>query len=185
MAVAGSRSLPPSAFPLVARVASALVRSGRSLAVGCASGADLAVLSSGVPVSAVRCFAAFGPGGVGAWRCSAVSAVLAFAAAGGSVSWWAGGGPAVALVPRLAARTSACVSAASAGLVCFFASTSSRGSLLAASLAVGRGLPVLAFPVGFPGSSLPPLGAGSWLPVGGSGVWASAWRWVPAQAALF
>jgi hypothetical protein len=187
VAIAGSRSLCGAGCALVARVSGALVRSGRSLAVGCATGADAAVLSAGLPPSAVACFAAFGgPAGfAGAWRGSAVAAVAAHAAAGGAVSWLAGGPLSVALPARLAARTSAVVSAASAGLVVFFASPSSRGSFLAASLAASRSLPVLSFPVGFPGAALPSLGAGSWVPVGGSGVWASAFRWVPSQSDFF
>ncbi|BBL77541.1 hypothetical protein [Methylomagnum ishizawai] len=184
VAVAGSRALPPAGLALVQRVARALVASGRSLAVGCASGADAAVLGA-VPASAVSVFAAFGPGGVGSCPVSAVSAVAAVAAAGGSVVWWAGGPASVPLAARLAARSAAVVGAASSGCVVFFGSPCSRGSLLAASLAAGRSLPVVAFPVGFPGSALPSLGAGSWVPCSRGGVWASAWSWVPAQAGLF
>jgi hypothetical protein len=187
VAVAGSRSLPPSAFGLVASVCRSVLASGRSLAVGCASGADAAVLSAGLPVGSVLVFAAFGPAPrfAGAWRGSAAPDVGGFAAAGGAVVWWAGGLAAVPLVSRLSARTAAVVGAASAGAVLFFSSPASRGSALAGRLAVGRGLPVFAFPVGFPGSALPSLGPGSWVPVSGPGVWASAFRWVPGQAGLF
>lgn len=177
VAVAGSRSLSSSFAPLVASVVRSVVGSGRVVAVGCCVGADSAVLGSGVPASSVLCFAAFGRGGVGSCSLSAVSAVSAFAAAGGSVSWWSGGGSSVALPARLSARTAAVVGAASVSCVVFFSSPSSRGSLLAASLAVGRGLPVFAFPCGFSGSALPSLGCGSWVAVGGSGVWSGAWRW--------
>jgi hypothetical protein len=114
-----------------------------------------------------------------------VAAVAAHVAAGGSVVWLAGGPLSVALPARLSARTAACVSAASAGLVAFFASPVSRGSLLAASLAAGRSLPVFAFPVGFCGSLLPSLGAGSWVPVSGSGCWAGAFRWASSAPHLF
>jgi hypothetical protein len=174
VAVAGSRSLPPGGAPLVAGVARLLVAAGASLVVGCAVGADAAVVSA-VPPSALQVLAAFGPGRAGAWAGSAVSAVRAFAASGGSVSWWAGGGPAVPLRARLAARTRAVVVEASAGLVVFFASPASRGSVLAAQLAVARGLPVVAFPLGFAPVQLPALSVGSWAPAGGSGVWAGAW----------
>lgn len=194
VAVAGSRSLPPQASALVGRVSRALVRGGCSLVVGCCVGADAAVLSSGVPASVLRVFAAFGPVSPpwraarycapGASSLSAVSAVASALLAGSPVVWWAGGGPSVPLGVRLAARTRAVVAQASAGLVVFFGSPFSRGSLLAAGCAVARSLPAVAFPVGFPGSALPSLGAGAWAPVGGRGVWSSAWRWVPAQAGV-
>lgn len=185
VAVAGSRSLPRSFAPLVQGVVASVVGSGRSAAVGCCVGADAFALSSGVAASAVRCFAAFGPGGVGACSLSAVSAVSAFAAAGGCVAWWAGGPASVPLRSRLAARTQAVIGTASVSAVVFFASPSSRGSLLACRLAAARGLPVFAFPCGFAGSALPSLGAGAWVPVGGSGVWSAAFRWASGQAAVF
>jgi predicted Rossmann fold nucleotide-binding protein DprA/Smf involved in DNA uptake len=177
VAVAGSRSLPPGGAPLVASVARSLVAAGASLVVGCAVGADAAVVAA-VPPAALQVLAAFGPGGAGAWAGSAVSAVRVFAASGGSVSWWAGGGPAVPLRARLATRTRAVVAEASAGLVVFFASPASRGSVLAAQLAAARGLPVVAFLLGFAPVQLPLLGCGSWVPTGGSGGWAGAWVWV-------
>jgi hypothetical protein len=179
VAVAGSRSLPPGGAPRVAGVARLLVAVGASLVVGCAVGADATVVAA-VPLAALRILAAFGPGGAGAWAGSAVAAVRAFAAAGGAVVWWAGGGPAVPLRARLAARTRAVVANASAGLVVFFGSPASRGSVLAAQLAAARGLPVVAFPLGLAPAQLPLLGCGSWVPAGGSAGWAGAWVWVPA-----
>ena len=176
MALAGSRQLPAGRAALVARVAGALVRSGSSLVVGCATGADEAVLSS-VPPALVRCLAAFGPGGAGACPVSAVAQVAAHAASGGQVQWWAGGPASVPLPARLARRTRAVVGAASSGLVVFASSPSSRGSMLAARLAVARGLPVVVFPLGFTGSQLPALGAGQWVPCRQGGVWAAAWQW--------
>ena len=50
---------------------------------------------------------------------------------------------------------------------------------------LASGLPVAAFPLGFPGARLPVLGSGEWQPAGKSGVWADAWRWVPGQECLF
>lgn len=179
--VGGSRSL--SASSLVSRVCVSLVRSGRSLAVGCAAGVDSSVLSWALSagfVSSVACFAAFGPGGdSAAGAVSAVGLVSRFCSAGGPVSWWAGGGVSVPVRARLASRSRAAVSVASAA-VFFVASPSSRGSLGAARVAASRGLPVVVFPVGFPGSALPLLvPGGCWRPSGRSGVWASAWYWVP------
>ena len=191
VAVAGSRRLSPEASALVAQVARELVASGCSLVVGCCVGADSAVLSSvpgalgaALPGRAVRVLCAFGPGGAGAGPASAVRAVLAAEASGVPVRWWAGGGLSVPLVARLARRTRAVVAEASAGLVLFPASPSSRGSWLAAAAAVARGLPVVVFPVGFCSAELPALRVGRWVPVGGAGVWDSAWRWVPGQIAL-
>lgn len=199
VAVAGSRRLPPEASALVAQVARELVAGGCSLVVGCCVGADEAVLASvgrAVP-GVLRVLAAFGPisppwraarySAPGASRdLSAVAAVADALLAGADVRWWAGGGPSVPLVARLARRTRAVVAEASAGLVVFTASpvVAGSGSWLAAAAAVGRGLPVVVFPVGFSAAQFPPIGIGRWVPAGGAGVWDSAWRWVPGQLAL-
>jgi hypothetical protein len=184
VAVSGSRVLPASGSALVVRVASDLAAAGASFVVGCCSGADAALLSAvpgSVPPSLVRCLAAFGPVGMGSGPASAVAQVSAFASLGGSVQWWAGGPAQVPLRARLAVRTRAVVNAAGSGLVVFFASPCSRGSLLACRCAVSRGLPVVAFPVGFPSEKLPPLGPGSWLPSGGCGGFA----WAQNQLQVF
>jgi len=187
VAFAGSRSLGAAFAPLVGSAVGSVLRSGRSVSVGCCVGADAAVLSALCAASprSGSCFAAFGSGGVGSCALSAVGAVSSFAAAGGSVSWWAGGAASVALPARLSARTGAVVAAASVSAVLFFSSPASVGSLLAARLAAERGLPVFAFPCGFCGSLLPSLGAGSWVCVGGSGVWSLSFRWVSSQVFLF
>ena len=114
VAVAGSRRLPADGAARVAAVARALAAAGHTLAVGCCVGVDAVVLSSVTP-SALRVFAAFGPGGEGAGLHSAVAAARAVAAQGGAVVWWAGGGPAFPLSARLPRRTAAVVGAASAG----------------------------------------------------------------------
>ena len=106
----GGRSVPPGC-PLVAPVVAAVLRAGRSVAVGCSVGADAAVLSAVVAQGAVaRCqvFAAFGPGGVGACSLSAVGPVSLFFASGGAVSWWAGGPVSVPLQARLVRRSQGC-----------------------------------------------------------------------------
>ncbi len=198
VAVAGSRSLPSGGAAVVAGVVKSVLGSGRSVVVGCASGADAAAVSAALTAGEagrLRVFAAFGPvsppwraarySAPGAFRSSAVSAVAAAALVSVPVVWWAGGGPNVSLCARLAARTRAVVSAASAGLVVFFSSPDSRGSLLAARSAVGRGLPVVAFPLGFPAAQLPALGAGVWSLVSGASASASAWVWQSSQAGLF
>jgi hypothetical protein len=184
VAVAGSRSLPAGDAALVAEAARVLAGSGCSLVVGCCRGADAAVLSA-MPASRVRVLCAFGPAGQGAGSASAVGPVLAFAASGGAVAWWAGGGPSVPLFARLARRTRAVASCASSGLVLFPSSPESRGSWLAAELAVARGLPVVVVPLGFAPSLLPSLGAGGWVRANASGVFGGAWRWVPGQGGLF
>ena len=183
VAFGGSRSLPPAFSGLVASVVSAVLASGASVRVGCAVGADAAVLSSAVasgPPSAVSVFAFFGPGGVGAWSGSAVSAVLAAAAAGAPVSWWAGGSPSsgVPFRARLAVRSRVCVSGSFAAAF-FLASPSSPGSLGAAAAAVRSGAFVFAFACGFSGPPVPLFGvpAGSWVPAVFFGF--ACWLWVP------
>ena len=185
--VCGSRSVSVGARQKISQVVSGLLAEGRVLVVGCATGADEAALSAALSagcVSQVRVFAAFGPGGAGACRWSAVSTVSRFVAAGGRVAWWAGGGSKVPLSVRLPLRTRVAVEASSC-LVAFFSVPGSRGSRLACRSAVRGGLPVAALPFGFPGARLPTLGAGEWRPSGKAGVWADAWRWVPGQECLF
>lgn len=182
VAVAGSRALPAGGASLVAEAAQVLAGSGCSLVVGCCRGADAAVFSA---VSASRVLCAFGPAGEGAGPASAVGPVLAFAASGGAVAWWAGGGPAVPLFARLARRTRAVVSCASSGLVLFPSSPASRGSWLAAGFAVARSLPVVVVPLGFSASLLPSLGVGRWVRASGAGVFGNAWRCVGGQRELF
>ena len=184
VAVAGSRVLPASGSALVVRVASDLAAGGASFVVGCCSGADAALLSAvpcSVPPSLVRCLSAFGAGGIGSGPSSAVGAVSAFGGAGGSVQWWAGGPDSALLRVRLADRTRAVIASADIGLVVFFSSPSSRGSFLACRCAVAKGLPVVAFPIGFSGLNLPILGAGSWVPFGSLG----SFKWVVNQVVIF
>ncbi|WP_291338475.1 hypothetical protein, partial [Albidovulum sp.] len=50
-------------------------------------------------------------------------------------------------------------------------------SWLAARLALARGLPVVAFPLGFAPAQLPVLGPGAWQPA----PWRGGWRWAPAE----
>jgi len=199
VALAGSRRLSPAAAPLVERVTLALVRAGRSLAVGCCVGADEFVLSAvaggRLPADRVRVFAVFGPvsppfrawrfSAPGACRLSAVNPVAGALLAGASVSWWAGGGPSVPLPARLSSRTSAVLGVANGGLVVFPVSAGSRGSLGAAHQAAHAGLPVVAFPMGFPASQLPSLGSGCWVPAASRGLWANGWRWQSATLPLF
>lgn len=184
IAVAGSRRLPAAGSALVARVASDLAGRGASFVVGCCCGADAVLLSAvpgSVPPSLVRCLAAFGPDGIGSGPFSAVAQVAKFDAAGGSVRWWSGGPASKPLWVRLADRTRAVVGSADAGLVVFFASPKSRGSLLACRCALQKGLPVVAFPVGFSASDLPVLGAGSWVPAGAFG----GYFWARNQQDIF
>ena len=201
---AGSRSLPSFSVSggLVARVVGSVVASGRGVAVGCCVGADAAVLSarlrrrfpSSSSGSALSVFAVGGACGSGFWSGSAwwavsLAAVLAVSPGSGcfapvSVRWWAGGAASVPLRARLAARSSALVSAVAAGgagsgLVVFLASPSSVGSVRSARLAAAAGLPVVVFPVGFAASALPSLGAGGWVPAAAAGVWARGFRWLP------
>lgn len=176
LALGGSRSL--SSLP--AGVLPALVASGAAFRVGCCVGFDaLAVsfLQSAVP-GRLSVFAAFGPGGAGACSLSAVAVVSSAARAGVPVSFWAGGGPAVPLVGRLAQRSAAVVRGSSA-LVLFSPGT---GSMAGAGVpALRAGLPVFAFSPVAPGPV--PGFSGRWSPVSLLGF--SCWQWSPLQQSLF
>lgn len=221
----GSRALPASGSvsALVAGVVGSVLGGpgGRSVAVGCSLGGDALVVSSALAAggsSRLFVFAAFGPvsppwpaarvSAPGASSSvSSVSGVAAALVAGASVSWWAGGGPAVPLAGRLAGRSAALVSAIAssgpgAGLVGFVSfpcppdvlpsSSPSRcfsgagsGSWASLALAAGLGVPIVVFPVGLPASALPAW-AGTWSPL--SGAWSGGFRFVPAsppQTTLF
>lgn len=182
IAVAGSRVLSAAGVEMVAETAATMISSGCNLAVGCCTGVDAAVLTAGLPVAAVQCSAVFDPSGEGSGPFSNVDGVLSFVHCGGIVNWCAGGAIALPLPVRLVARTRFVVNSANQGLMVFFNGQRSRGSLLACRVAINRGLPVWAFPLGFSGRNLPCPGAGHWRAVCG---WPGAWRWVSAQQTIF
>ncbi len=194
----GSRSLSPSFAPEIAGAVRSVLAGGRGVAVGCCPGADLDALRSwlgpwrellvgenpsGLSGSCRRLRRRRRRRRGGLLLSFSLSPFLRLAASrGASVSWLAGGPLSLPLSARLAARSAACVrfaaaSGPGAGLVCFGLRPSSRGSLLACSLAVSCGLPVVVFPCGAP---LAVLGPGSWRPAG-SGVWSAAVRWSPVS----
>jgi hypothetical protein len=199
----GSRSLPASAFPFVARVVASVVSRGFRVAVGCAVGADQAVLSARVALPfvpsssgpALSVFAVGGPSGAGFWRGSALAAVRAAAALAVSpghglfspvsVSWWAGGPASVPLRARLLARSLALVSSLAAsfrpGLVAFVCGgpSVSPGSWRSVVAAVRSGVPVVVFPVSSSSGAVGLWAGCSSLPaLRGCGVG----RWVPAAS---
>ena len=175
----GSRSLAPSIQ--LRQVVIALLSAGQQVHVGCSAGADQqviqVVLSRPSSFSQLSVHAAFGSGGQGSWSGSAVHAVQSFARAGGSVSWWAGGGQQCPLVARLIQRSIAGLVGASAAV--FF--QPGPGSLAVASVAVSRGIPVFAFAASAP--ALPRGVAGAWVRSSFQGF--TCWSFQPAQARLF
>ncbi|MFC2992977.1 hypothetical protein [Halomonas tibetensis] len=179
VAIIGGRQLSPAAAAHVQALAAQLAGRGFTLVTGCCTGADQAVIAAAlvgtVPVEALQVLAAFGPGGQGACPVSAVAAVEAFAAGGGAVSWWAGGGPGVPLRARLAGRAAQVINSAASVV----AMHPGRGSWRACRLAAARGLPVVVF-----SASPVSLGAGHWQPVCAGSLWSSAQRWMPRQAAF-
>ena len=222
----GSRALPVSGSvsALVSGVVGSVLGApgGRGVAVGCAIGGDALVVSSALAAGAggaarLSIFAAFGPvsppwpaarvSAPGASSSvSSVSGVAAALAAGASVSWWAGGGPAAPLAGRLAGRSVALVSAvagsgAGCGFVGFVSSPCPSGLVPSAALsacfsgsgsgswgslafAAGLGLPVVVFPVGALASPFAlPASWGFWSPL--SGAWSGGFHLLPASPALF
>jgi len=184
----GSRSLSPSSSPLVAQVVSASLAAGSGVSVGCAAGADAAVLVAACRVSpsSVQLFAVGSSSGSGFWSGSAPFGWLARAAAlGARVVWSAGGPSAVPFRARLLRRSLAALAVAGSA-VFFLSSPSSPGSLRVASAAAGAGLPVFAFACGFAGSPAPLAGcSGSWVPGSFCGFPCFAWAPAVAQPALF
>lgn len=176
----GSRSL--SSSPIIGQVVASVLASGSLVHVGCSAGADALVIgavrsSLFSQFSQLRVFCAFSQSGAGAWSGSAVQVVQAFARAGGSVSWLAGGSLAVPLAGRLISRSVAGLRGSSAAV--FFSPGS--GSLAVAGHAVRFGIPCFAFgscPVSGPAGC-----AGSWVASSFHGF--TCWAWQSAQLSLF
>ncbi len=181
----GSRNLPPLSFaPFFGVIVRRVLRSGQAVHVGCSAGADQLVIScirsSSFPQ--VRVFSAFSPSGAGSCSVSAVSAVQAFAQAGGSVSWLAGGSLAVPLAGRLIQRSIAGLRGCSAAV--FF--SPGAGSLAVATHAVAASIPVFAFTLGYHAAEPPaqiPACAGQWVVSSFAGF--ACWQWSPAQLSFF
>ena len=158
----GGRRLSPAFRPLVAGVVSAVLASGRSVAVGCAGGADAFVRAA---APGARVFAVPGAGlRPAAWFAARSVALVRAAAAGGS-------GSGFVAFPSAPCPAGLSPSASPAACFCGLGS----GSWASAAFAAGLGLPLVVFPCGF--SALPPWGV--WVPAG-SGVWASGFRLVVA-----
>lgn len=156
----GSRRLPPPFAPVVSGVVASVLAGGRSIAVGCAAGAD-AVVRSAAPSAVVFSASAFGAGRAAFARRS-VALVRAVSA----------GGPGSGLVVFPAAPCPPGLVASARSSACFCGLGS--GSWASAAFAAGLGLPVVVFPCGF--SALPPWGV--WVPAASAGVWAGGWRLV-------
>lgn len=196
VAFTGSRSLPTSALKTVSGVVGDLVASGNSLSVGCAVGADAAVVSSALALGGagrLSIFAVGGSCGSGfAGPHSAVEGVRAAETAGASMQWWAGGAATVRLRSRLVGRSLACMGSASSvvGFVSAFPSrpwsgdgpwfSCGSGSWSSLASVAVRGGSIVVFPFGEAASTpLPALPvAGVWVRAG-EGVWLQGWRFEP------
>jgi hypothetical protein len=198
-AIGGPRLLDAAGVRLVEALTLALLEADCRLAVGCATGADAAVLQAAEQAgraARLAVYSAFGPvpactGAAaalapGTCRWSAPAAVALAERAGARVHPWAGGGREVPPAARLARRTKAVAEAATAGALVLL-HPRSRGALLLAAESARRGLPVLALPVGCQVDALPPAApGGSWATAGCCAGIAlpGVLRWRGAQAAL-
>jgi hypothetical protein len=168
----GSRSLPASWSALVVSVVSAVSSAGRGVAVGCASGADLAVRSACPASSPALVFRASAFPGPAAARLARRSASLVAAVARS--------GSGRGFVGFVSSPCPASVFPSPSAAACFCGAGS--GSWASLALAAGLGLSVVVFWCGGGAPSLPSAW-GSWVPAG-AGVWARGWRLVPAAARL-
>lgn len=157
----GSRSLPVSAAPLVAAVVRSVLAAGRSVAVGCAAGADRYVRSA-APAAAVFRAADRSPAALAARSAACVRSAMGSGPGAGFVCFPSSPCP-VGLSP--APR---------------WPSGFGSGTWASAALAAGLGLPVVVFGE----ASWLPAAWGSWVSAG-AGVWSGAWRLVPAARPLF
>lgn len=187
----GSRGLPASYAGAIAAAVTRFAGAGRTIATGCAVGADAyalaaALLSGGPGRTEVYC--AFDSSGAGSWAQSNVAGVQAAAAAGASVHWLAGGPLAYRLVWRLKNRSMAMVRSLSAlgydehsGVVGWVTKPppGSPGSWGTVREAIARGLRCVVFPIGWDVRLAPIYAPGRWVQAG-SGMWSSALLWLGA-----
>ena len=160
----GSRSLSASYFPLVADVVAVPMQLGCFVNVGCAVGADEAVIEAalGCDPSRLSVFAQFSASGEGSFSGSAFVPVVAAKKEGAHVSFLAGGPLSIPLKVRLMCRSKVAL-AGCAGSVFFLSKPFSPGSLKVASEAVKKNQIVYVFPCGFSGSPVPLRDvSGSW-----------------------
>jgi hypothetical protein len=157
----GGRRLPVAFRPLVAGVVASVLAAGRSVAVGCAPGADLFVRAA-APGAVVFAASAFGSGPA-AFAARSVALVRAVAA----------GGPGSGFVVFPAVPCPAGLAPSASPAACFCGLGS--GSWASAAFAAGLGVPLVVFPCGF--SALPPWGV--WRPAAAAGAWARGFLLVP------
>ena len=189
----GSRALGADQAGSIEACVARFAAAGRTMATGCATGADAyalaAALRSAGPSRTVV-FAAFDRSGVGSWRQSNVEGVQAAASAGATVHWLAGGPLTNRLVWRLVNRSRAMVDSLDAagydehsGIVGWVTGAPPRspGSWGTVKVAIARGLRCVVFPVGWPAASMPLPARGAWVQAG-SGIWSRALLWVGSTA---
>ncbi len=186
----GSRNLHPGYAGSVSSAVGVFARAGRTIATGCAVGADAYALSAALASAGpgrTTVFCAFDSDGKGSWGKSNVEGVQAAAAHGADVRWLAGGPLTSNLVWRLVNRSRRMVDSISGGLrdehsgiVGWITAPppGSPGSWGTINTAVALGLRVAVFNVGWGVSLLPSIQGGSWIPAGG-GIWAGAVLYVP------
>jgi len=184
IALGGGRSLGLSGSHIAARLALAVIDSGRPLVVGCAKGADAAAVQALSGSNQLQIYSAWGANAEGSCGWSAVREVQRAYVQGSPVAWWAGGGPLVALSNRLSRRTRAVGAACQAGAITVWGSPGAIGTALLARTVAARGLPVLAVAMGFGAGQLPPLGAGAWAGLRSWPGEGSAAIWQPSQGRL-
>jgi hypothetical protein len=160
----GSRSLSASYFPLVAEVVSVPMQLGCYVNVGCAVGADEAVIEAalGCDPSRLSVFAQFSAFGEGSFSGSAYVPVVAAKKEGAQVSFLSGGPLSLPLKARLMRRSKVALSGC-AGSVFFLSKPFSPGSLKVAAEAVKKNQIVYVIPCGFSGAPAPLRSvSGSW-----------------------
>jgi len=161
----GSRTLHQNQFSKVAQVVQASMAAGAAVHVGCAAGADSAVIQAALSDPAkLFVFAQFSESGKGSFSGSAVQQVLKAQAADAQVTFLAGGPLSVPFRGRLMRRSIAALAGCSFA-VFFLAHPYSAGSLAVAAAAATKNIPVYVFPQGFSGQPVPLRSLpGAWRP---------------------
>lgn len=164
----GSRFLAPSFASLVSSVVASVLRSGRSVATGCARGLDFFVRSS-CPSAVVFSVAS---GRFGSERSAFARRSIAL------VESVAASGSGAGFVVFVESPCPSGLVPSSSSSRCF--SGFGSGSWASAAFAAGLGLPLVVFWCGSGSPVLPAWSGGSWV-CAGSGVWARGFRFVPSS----
>lgn len=186
IAMGGSRIITKQEKQQIHEVVKVLLEKNMQICVGCAIGADQAIIESVMSMGmekSLKIFAAFGIDGKGGWEGSAINTVIKAFGKGASVEWYDEKQLNISLKARLAIRTKNYISEANKGMIVFLSSEKSKGSIGAIKIALRKELKTIVFCNGFEIKKINDFSEG-WGKIDKSGVWKNAFRFEQQQKLL-